>query len=114
MVRGVLATSHVFLNDSLEEKDIWKIYRSTYGDEPFIRIVKEAQGIYRMPEPKLLWGTNYCDVGFQKDPGSNRLVVVSAIDNLMKGAAGQAVQAFNIMYGFEETAALEFPGLHPV
>ncbi|MCB0333842.1 MAG: hypothetical protein KDD55_10115, partial [Bdellovibrionales bacterium] len=61
-----------------------------------------------------LWGTNYCDVGFQKDPGSNRLVVVSAIDNLMKGAAGQAVQAFNIMYGFEETAALEFPGLHPV
>ncbi len=113
MVRGILATSHVFLNQDLEEKDIWKIYRTAYGDEPFIRIVKERTGIHRYPEPKLLAGSNYCDIGFERDPHSNRLVVISAIDNLMKGAAGQAVQAFNISKGFEETTGLQFPGLHP-
>ena len=113
MVRGVLATCHLFLREPLEEKDVWKLYREVYGNEPFIRIVKEADGIYRYPEPKLLSGTNYCDVGFQKEKGSDRLVVLSALDNLMKGASGQAVQAFNLMNGFEETEGLEFTGLHP-
>lgn len=114
MVRGVLATSHVFLKDALEEKDVWKVYRDLYRDEPFIRIVKEREGNYRYPEPKLLSGTNYCDIGFEIDRHANRLVVISAIDNLMKGAAGQAVQAMNLMYGFDETTALQFPGLNPV
>lgn len=114
MVRGILATSHVFLKENLNEKDIWKIYRQAYASEPFVRIVKEKEGNYRFPEPKLLSGTNFCDIGFERDPFSNRLVVISAIDNLMKGAAGQALQAFNIMHGFEETTGLEFPGLHPI
>lgn len=114
LVRGALATAHVFLNSKLEDKDIWKALRQFYGQEPFIRIVKEADGTHRYPEPKWLVGTNYCDIGFQRDEKSNRLVVISAIDNLMKGAAGQAVQAFNIMHGFEETAGLEFSGLHPL
>lgn len=114
MVRGVLATSHLFLKERLSEKDIWKVYRQAYGHEPFIRMVKERDGIYRYPEPKLLSGTNYCDIGFELDEAGNRLVVISAIDNLMKGAAGQAVQAFNIMHGIPETTGLEFPGLHPV
>lgn len=113
MVRGVLATCHVFLEYELDDKDIWKVYRQAYGDEPFIRIVKERDGLYRYPEPKLLAGTNYCDIGFQRAGGSRRLVVISAIDNLMKGAAGQAVQAFNIMHAFDETLGLTFPGLHP-
>lgn len=114
MVRGALATSHLFLKEKLDEKEIWKIYRQAYGNEPFIRIVKDNEGIYRYPEPKLLAGTNYCDIGFARDEKSNRLVVISAIDNLMKGAAGQAVQAFNIMHGFQENEGLEFPGLHPI
>jgi N-acetyl-gamma-glutamyl-phosphate/LysW-gamma-L-alpha-aminoadipyl-6-phosphate reductase len=114
MVRGLLATCHAFLKENLQEKDIWKIYREAYGNEPFIRIVKESEGIYRYPEPKLLIGTNFCDIGFKKDEFSNRLVVISAIDNLMKGAAGQALQAFNLMYGFDERTGLEFPGLHPI
>lgn len=114
MVRGLLATCHVFLKNDLQEKDIWKVYRDVYGNEQFLRIVKENDGIYRYPEPKLLSGTNYCDIGFKKDEFSNRLVVVSAIDNLMKGAAGQALQAFNIMYGIDERTGLEFPGLHPI
>lgn len=114
LVRGALATSHVFLKEKLEDKDIWKALRQVYGQEPFIRIVKEAEGTHRYPEPKWLVGTNYCDIGFQKDEKSSRLVIISAIDNLMKGAAGQAVQAFNIMHGFDETLGLEFPGLHPI
>jgi len=114
MVRGVLATCHVFLKEDLQDKDIWKMYRSEYGQEPFIRIVKERDGIYRFPEPKLLTASNYCDIGFEKDPHSNRLVIISAIDNMMKGAAGQALQAFNIMHGFNEKTGLEFPGLHPI
>jgi len=112
MVRGILVTAHLFVNDGITEKDIWKTYRQVYGQEPFIRIVKERQGIYRYPEPKLLAGTNYCDIGFELD--QSRLVVISAIDNLMKGAAGQAVHAMNVMYGFEETEGLEFAGLHPI
>ena len=113
-VRGVLATCHVFLKDGVEEKDVWKVYRSEYGDEPFIRIVKERQGIYRYPEPKILAGTNFCDVGFEKETGGSRLVVMSALDNLVKGAAGNGVQAMNLACGLPETAGLEFPGLHPV
>ena len=114
MIRGTMATSHVFLKDNLQEKDIWKLYRQAYSNEPFVRIIKEKEGNYRYPEPKLCIGTNYCDIGFERDPHSNRLVVISAIDNLMKGAAGQALQAFNIMYGIDETVGLEFTGLYPI
>ena len=114
IVRGILVTSHVFLNKDVSEKEIWEIYRKEYGNEPFIRIVKDQDGIYRFPEPKLLVGSNFCDIGFEKAKDSNRLVVISAIDNLMKGAAGQAVQVFNIMNGLKENTGLEFPGLHPI
>jgi N-acetyl-gamma-glutamyl-phosphate/LysW-gamma-L-alpha-aminoadipyl-6-phosphate reductase len=114
MVRGVLATCHVFLTEDVPEKMVWQLYRQAYGREPFIRIVRARDGVHRFPEPKLLSGSNFCDIGFERDPAGNRLVVISAIDNLMKGAAGQAVQAFNIMHGLPETAGLEFPGLHPI
>lgn len=113
-VRGILATSHAYLNEPLTDKELWQIFRAAYGKEPFIRIVKEASGIHRYPEPKILSGSNYCDVGWERDPHSNRIVVLSALDNLMKGASGQAVQAFNIRLGFEETLGLEFAGLHPI
>jgi N-acetyl-gamma-glutamyl-phosphate/LysW-gamma-L-alpha-aminoadipyl-6-phosphate reductase len=105
-------TAHLFVNDGITEKDIWKTYRQAYGKEPFIRIVKERQGIYRYPEPKIVVGSNYCDIGFEL--AGTRLVVISAIDNLMKGAAGQAVHAMNVMCGFEETQGLDFTGLHPI
>lgn len=113
-VRGVLTTCHVFLKDGIEEKDVWKAYRSEYGDEPFMRIVKERQGIYRYPEPKILAGTNFCDVGFEKEARGARLVVMAALDNLVKGAAGNGVQAMNLARGLPETAGLDFPGLHPI
>jgi N-acetyl-gamma-glutamyl-phosphate/LysW-gamma-L-alpha-aminoadipyl-6-phosphate reductase len=113
-VRGVLSTSHVFLYRSVTERDLWQVYRRAYGREPFIRLVKEASGIYRYPEPKILTGSNYCDIGFELDPRGDRVVVMAAVDNLMKGAAGQAVQAMNVRCGFPEESGLEFPGLHPI
>ncbi|MCB9137288.1 MAG: N-acetyl-gamma-glutamyl-phosphate reductase [Caldilineaceae bacterium] len=112
-VRGVLATAHLFANPGVTEKDLWKSYRQLYRDEPFVRIVKERVGVYRYPEPKILSGSNYADVGFDFDPDSGRIVAMGAIDNLMKGAAGSAVQCMNLMYGWDETAGLGFPGLHP-
>ena len=113
MVRGVLATCHVFLSRDLDEKALWRIYRDAYAAEPFVRIVKERTGIHRYPDPNLLAGSNFCDVGFERDPLARRVVVMSAIDNLMKGAAGQAVQAFNVIHGLPEARGLGFPGLHP-
>ena len=114
MVRGLLVTIHAIPKQEVTEKDIWKAYRNEYQNEPFIRIVKERQGIYRYPEPKILQGTNFCDIGFEMDKISNRLVVIAAIDNLVKGTGGQAVQAMNLMFGFPETMGLEFTGLHPI
>jgi LysW-gamma-L-alpha-aminoadipyl-6-phosphate/LysW-L-glutamyl-5-phosphate reductase len=114
LVRGVLAAAHVFVKSGVAEKDLWKAYRSAYNDEPFVRIVKDKTGIHRVPDPKILSGSNYADVGFELDPETGRVVSLAAIDNLMKGAAGSAVQALNIMCGFEETTGLEFPGLHPI
>ncbi len=113
MVRGVLCTAHVFPTRPLEERELWSLFRERYSAEPFVRIVKDRASIYRLPEPRILAGTNYADVGFERDPHSDRIVVVSAIDNLMKGAAGSAVQCMNLMCGFEETAGLTFAGLHP-
>ena len=113
-VRGVLSTSHVFLRRPLAERELWQVYRRAYGQEPFIRLVQESGGLYRYPEPKILTGSNYCDIGFELDQHGDRLVVLAAVDNLMKGAAGQAVQAMNVRFGFPEEAGLEFPGLHPI
>ncbi|NHI93240.1 MAG: N-acetyl-gamma-glutamyl-phosphate reductase [Candidatus Lokiarchaeota archaeon] len=114
IVRGILSTCHVFLKKSVEDKDIWKIYREMYNKEPFIRIIKQKTGIYRLPDPKILIGSNYCDVGFVIDENINRLVVLGALDNLIKGAAGMAMQCFNIMNNFNETLGLEEPGFHPI
>ena len=113
-VRGVLATAHLFVKPGVTEKDLWRAYRRVYKDEPFVRIVKEKTGIYRYPEPKILSGSNYADVGFELDEKSGRVVAISAIDNLMKGAAGSALQCLNLMMGWDETMGLGFPGLHPI
>ena len=114
MVRGIQSTIHIFLEDDYEEKEIWQIYLQAYREEPFVRLVKERGGIYRFPEPKMVMGTNLCEIGFEKDEKTGRLVIMSAIDNLMKGAAGQAVQCMNLALGFEETEGLNVVGYHPV
>ncbi|ARS89731.1 N-acetyl-gamma-glutamyl-phosphate reductase [Natrarchaeobaculum aegyptiacum] len=114
MIRGASATSHVFPNGPVSKGDLWKAYRGSYEDEPFVRMAAGGSGVYRYPEPKAVAGTNVAEVGFELDPSNKRVVVFSAIDNMMKGSAGQAVHAANVALGLEETAGLEFAGLHPV
>ncbi len=113
-VRGILTTSQLFLKREMSELDIRGVYRDAYGSEPFVRIVKERRGIFRYPEPKLLSGTNFIDIGFEIEEGTGRMIVMAAIDNLVKGSAGNVIQSLNIANGWEETLGLEFPGLHPV
>jgi N-acetyl-gamma-glutamyl-phosphate/LysW-gamma-L-alpha-aminoadipyl-6-phosphate reductase len=114
LVRGALATAHAFARPGVTEKDLWQAYRGWAKSEPFVRLVKDQRGIYRVPEPKILAGTNYADIGFEYDAKTGHVVSIAAIDNLMKGAAGSAVQCMNLMCGFDETTALTFSGLHPI
>lgn len=114
LVRGVLATAHAKVKPGITTKDLWKAYRAVANENPFIRIVKEQRGIYRVPEPKILAGSNYADLGFELDESNGHIVSMCAIDNLMKGASGSAVQCMNLMMGWDETLGLEFSGLHPI
>lgn len=114
MARGILSTIHVFLTKSLAVREVWKIYRSRYHGEPFIRLVRYQKGLYRFPNPKVVIGSNFCDIGFELDSHVNRLIILSAIDNLMKGASGQGVQCFNVVLGVDERTGLESMGFHPV
>jgi N-acetyl-gamma-glutamyl-phosphate/LysW-gamma-L-alpha-aminoadipyl-6-phosphate reductase len=114
MTRGAAATCHVYPEEPVSTGELWEAFRSSYEDEPFVRLVAGGSGVYRYPEPKAVAGSNDAEVGFELDPANERIVVFSAIDNMMKGSAGQAVHAANVALGFEETAGLEFPGLHPV
>jgi len=114
MIRGASATCHVFPGEPVSKGDLWGAYRGRYEDEPFVELVAGGGGVYRYPEPKAVAGTNRAEVGFELDPGNKRIVAFAAIDNMMKGSAGQAVHAANVALGLEETAGLTFQGLHPV
>jgi len=114
LVRGVLATAHAKVKPGVATKDLWKAYRAVANENPFVRVVKEQRGIYRVPEPKILAGSNYADLGFELDESNGHIVAMCAIDNLMKGASGSAVQCMNLMMGWDETLGLEFMGLHPI
>jgi LysW-gamma-L-alpha-aminoadipyl-6-phosphate/LysW-L-glutamyl-5-phosphate reductase len=114
LVRGVLATAHATLKPGVATKDLWKAYRAVTAENPFVRVVKEQRGIYRVPEPKILAGSNYADLGFDLDESNGHVVSMCAIDNLMKGASGSAVQCMNLMLGLDESTGIDFPGLHPI
>jgi N-acetyl-gamma-glutamyl-phosphate/LysW-gamma-L-alpha-aminoadipyl-6-phosphate reductase len=114
MVRGASATCHTFPSEPVSKGDLWGAFREAYEDEPFVRLASGGGGVYRYPEPKAVAGSNYAEVGFELDPGNRRVVVFAAIDNMMKGSAGQAVHAANVALSLPETAGLDFDGLHPV
>ena len=95
-IRGILTTSHVFLKDEVDRETVRSLYREFYEGKYFIRILDTIPTLYGVR------GSNFCDIGFEVEEGSKRIVVISAIDNLMKGASGQAVQNMNIMCGFDE------------
>lgn len=102
MTRGMLTTIYATPAADLNEQHILDCYRNAYGRRPFIRLCRDG----RLPDTLHVRGTNYCDIGFKIDKQNHRLIIISAIDNLVKGAAGQAVQNMNIMLGFDETAGL--------
>jgi N-acetyl-gamma-glutamyl-phosphate/LysW-gamma-L-alpha-aminoadipyl-6-phosphate reductase len=114
MVRGILATIHVFPTQPITNREVWKALRGRYDGEPFIRFVKYQKGCYQLPDPKVTLGTNYCDIGFELDEHANRLLLFSAIDNMVKGASGQGVQCLNILMGVDETTGLKSTGFHPM
>ena len=101
--QGILETIYIHLKDKVAISEVEKIYKKFYKTEPFVRVLKA--GI--QPEVKNVVGTNYCDIGMEIDEAGKLLVITSVIDNLYKGAAGQAVQNFNIMCGFKEDEALQ-------
>jgi N-acetyl-gamma-glutamyl-phosphate/LysW-gamma-L-alpha-aminoadipyl-6-phosphate reductase len=113
-VRGVQVVVHAFPTVSLVTRDLWTLYRGYYAAEPFVRLVAHRSGVYRYPEPKVLVGSNFCDVGFAPDEDGGRIVLIAALDNLVKGSAGNAIQSANLAVGAPEGTALEFPGLHPL
>jgi len=102
MTRGMLTTIYAAPAADLSEQDIFDCYQKAYSGRPFIRLCRDG----RLPDTLHVRGTNYCDIGFRFDKQNHRLVIISALDNLVKGAAGQAVQNMNIMLGFDETAGL--------
>jgi N-acetyl-gamma-glutamyl-phosphate/LysW-gamma-L-alpha-aminoadipyl-6-phosphate reductase len=114
IVRGILTTNHTFLKRQVEELELWKMYRNSYKGEPFIRLIRDKKGLYKFPDPKFVVGSNFCDVGFDIDEYNQRIVALSASDNLMKGAAGSAIQNMNVMFGMEETEGLRYTPLTPV
>ncbi len=114
MVRGILSTSHLFTEAAIKPLDVWKAYRSMYAGSFFIRLVRDKQGPFRLPDPKLVVGSNFCDIGFEIEERTGRLVALSATDNLIKGAAGNAVQSMNLMLGFDEKTGIDMAPLHPV
>lgn len=114
MVRGVHLTAHVDLTRPVSEKEVWAAYRGAYQGEPFVRIVAAKTGLHRLPEPRLVAGTNNFDVGFELDADDpTHLVVVAALDNLGKGAAGSAIQCLNLMHGFDECEGLRSYAVYP-
>jgi N-acetyl-gamma-glutamyl-phosphate/LysW-gamma-L-alpha-aminoadipyl-6-phosphate reductase len=112
-VRGVQVLCHCDLTDGITEAEVRQAYRASYAGEPFVRQVAQRRGWYRYPDPKLLSGSNYCDVGFAVDRDGSRLVAIAALDNLVKGGAGNAVQSLNVRFGWPEQTGLGFTGLHP-
>ena len=112
-VRGAQVVCHVQTSSAVDSAAIRRLYRRHYADEPFVRVVAALHGAYRLPEPKILSGSNFCDVGFAVGPEGRAVTAIAALDNLGKGGPGNAVQCLNIRMGWEERLGLSFAGLHP-
>ncbi|SIN62300.1 N-acetyl-gamma-glutamyl-phosphate reductase [Acetomicrobium flavidum] len=114
IVRGVQMLSHIRLSQKMSERDIWQIYRKAYAGNPFLQLCPAKPAHLRFPDPKLVTGSNNAMTGFALHEDGRRMLVVTAIDNLMKGAAGTAVQAANLMLGLDETEGLTMMPVYPV
>lgn len=104
MVRGIFTTAYVFLKENMTSESLEQIYKKAYGKSFFVRLVNS-------PHCAVVALSNHCDIAIHVQ--ENKVIITCAIDNLVKGAAGQAVQNMNVMFGFDEKSGLEFPGSHP-
>ncbi|MDU0331695.1 N-acetyl-gamma-glutamyl-phosphate reductase [Paenibacillus sp. 3LSP] len=109
MTRGIMCTMYATLKGAYTEEDLIQLYRQYYEGRPFVRIRDKG----KWPATKEVFGSNFCDIGFAADARTGRLTIVSVIDNLVKGAAGQAIQNLNLMMGWEETTGLKFTPVYP-
>jgi len=109
MSRGILTTAYAQLNPGTAPEDIWKALEDTYGGERFVKVL--PAGVY--PQTRWVYGSNYVHIGIHVNPDNGRVIVITAIDNLTKGAAGQAVQNLNLLFNLDESQAIKHPGLYP-
>jgi N-acetyl-gamma-glutamyl-phosphate reductase len=108
MTRGILATVYATRANDLSQDDTLRLYDEAYRHMPFVRVLHGA-----FPETKATLGSNYCDVTVRVDTRTNMVIAMAAIDNLGRGAAGQAIQNMNLMFGIAEISGLHFPGVFP-
>lgn len=104
--RGILSTMYLDLKEELTEKEIYDLYKDFYKEEYFIRVSTE------LPEIKNIKNTNICEIGLRVDISKKKIIVISVIDNLIKGAGGQAIQSMNIMFGFDEKEGLDYLSMY--
>jgi len=109
MTRGIMTTMYANLREPRSEDELIALYRQYYEGRPFVRVRDKG----KWPATKEVWGSNYCDIGFSVDERTGRLTVISVIDNLVKGAAGQAIQNMNLMMGWDEATGLTDAPVYP-
>jgi N-acetyl-gamma-glutamyl-phosphate reductase len=109
ITRGILSTMYAELSRTTTDAEVYELYRIYYKDEPFVRLCET--GVF--PATQFVRGSNFCDIGFKVDSRTGRIVILAAIDNLVKGAAGQAVQNMNLMCDLPETKGLLAVPLFP-
>jgi N-acetyl-gamma-glutamyl-phosphate/LysW-gamma-L-alpha-aminoadipyl-6-phosphate reductase len=112
-VRGLMASTYVFTDDAVDSRELQRAYLRFYKGRPFVRVRRHTETMIPVPDPQAVLGSNYCDVSVLHDPEGGRIVVLAALDNLIKGAAGQAVQALNIRFGLPEETGLTMQPLMP-
>jgi N-acetyl-gamma-glutamyl-phosphate/LysW-gamma-L-alpha-aminoadipyl-6-phosphate reductase len=112
-VRGLMASSYVFTDDEVDARTLQRAYLRFYKDHQFVRVRRHNETLIPVPDPQAVLGSNYCDVTVMHDPDGGRIVVLAALDNLVKGAAGQAVQALNKRFAFPEETGLTMQPLMP-
>jgi LysW-gamma-L-alpha-aminoadipyl-6-phosphate/LysW-L-glutamyl-5-phosphate reductase len=114
LIRGASVAVYVWADDNVHHSDLTRLFRDTYAQERFVRVIDARSCELPMPDPKAVTGSNYCDIAAVADTDeAGRLVIISVLDTLTKGAAGQAIQACNGRFGLPEDAGLAFQPVFP-
>ncbi|WP_282204593.1 Asd/ArgC dimerization domain-containing protein [Kitasatospora fiedleri] len=112
-VRGLMASSYVFTDDPVDARTLQRAYLRFYKDHPFVRVRRSNETLIPVPDPQAVLGSNYCDVTALHDEEGGRIVVLAALDNMVKGAAGQAIQVTNIRFGLPVQTGLTMQPVMP-